>query len=95
MAASNGYFANNGALVTLTLPASASIGDTFKVVAKGAGLVKIAQNASDQIIFGSSSTTSGATGYIQANAQGNAVEIVAYDTNTFYVLNSVGNWTIN
>jgi len=94
MAESNGYFANNVALVTLTLPASATIGDTIKVIAKGAGLVKIAQNAGDYIKFNVDTSTVGVGGYIEAKSVGSSVELVAFDTDEWHVINPTGNWDV-
>lgn len=94
LVANQGIIANRATLVTLTLPASASLGDVFKVVNVGAGFVKIAQNASDQIRFGNQTTTAGITGDITCTALGDAVEIVAQAANTYLVLSSIGNWTI-
>lgn len=95
IAAGEGFITNRGTLVTVTLPATAAIGDTFGIINKGAGFVNIAQNAGDQIIFGNQSTTAGVGGSLQATAIGDCVEIVAYSTNEFYVRSSIGNWTVN
>lgn len=90
LVSANGYIANNASLVTLTLPATASIGDTFIIQGKGAGLFRIAQNASQTIHFGGSDTTTGAGGYIEATAQYDSVEIVCITANTdFAVLTGV------
>ena len=95
MAVENGYVANNGSLVTLTLPATASVGDTLKIVAKGAGLVKIAQNASQVIHWLSSDTTSGTGGSITATQQWGSVELVCVTDDTDWaVADAMGSWTI-
>jgi len=94
MVADNGYICNRGTLVTLTLPASVSLGDSFKVVNIGAGFVKIAQNASDDLRYGISTTTTGAGGDITCTALGDAVEIVGQAANTYLVTSSIGNWDI-
>jgi hypothetical protein len=64
--------ANNGSLVTLTLPDSTSLdpGTFVEVLWRGAGGWKIAQNASDYIIFGDKVTTTGTGGYIQSSIDG-------------------------
>jgi len=49
MASNTGYLANNAAQVTLTLPASAAIGDMVQVTGAGTGGWKIAQNAGQSI----------------------------------------------
>lgn len=94
MAASNGYFSNNAVLVTLTLPVVCNIGDTFKVVTKGVGLCTIAQNAGQFIRFGNQLTTVGSGGSLAATEVGDSLTIVCYDTNEFYVTNSVGSWNV-
>jgi len=91
----NGYVANNAGLVTLTLPVTASIGESFHIVGKGAGLFKIAQNAGQTIHFISSDTTPGVTGSLTAIEQYAAIELVCITDNTDWaVLNSSGNYTV-
>jgi len=95
IAVNNGYIANNGALVTLTLPTTASIGDVIKLVGKGAGLYKIAQNAGQTIHYGSSDTTTGTGGSLTATNQYDAIKIVCITSNTdFAVLSSTGSFTV-
>ena len=89
-----GYVANNAGLVTLTLPASSTLGDTFKVITKGAGLCTIAQNASQTIRFAGSTTTSGVGGSLTATAIGDTLEIVSTADDEFYVVSSIGSWTV-
>jgi hypothetical protein len=82
MAANNGYITNNPALVTLTLPVSAALGTTISIAGKGAGGWKIAQNAGQEIFFGSSATTIGATGYLQSTQQFDSIELLCITANT-------------
>src|SRR5712675_2337532 len=49
MAINNSYIANNAGLVTLTIPATLAIGDTFSVVGKGAGGWLVQANAGQTI----------------------------------------------
>jgi hypothetical protein len=94
MAVNSGYTANNAGLVTLTLPASAVYGSVFKVVGKGAGLWKIAQNAGQTIHFGSVNTTAGVGGSLAATFQYDAIELVTTVVDTeFTVQSSIGNIT--
>lgn len=86
MAVNNGYIANNAALVTLTLPAAAVIGDSVTVVGKGAGLWKIAQNAGQTIYNNSTASTTGAGGSVTATAQYNAIELVCVTANNDWVV---------
>jgi len=96
MVVNSGYTANNAGLVTLTLPATAAYGTTFAVCGKGAGLWKIAQNASQLIHFGSSTTTTGATGYLEATNQYDVVYLLCTVANTtFTVTTSIGNLIAN
>ncbi len=95
MAVDNGYIANNGGLVTLTLPTTAAVGSIVRVAGKGAGGWRIAQNAGETINFGSSPTTPGAGGYLEFTNQFDAVELVCITANTDWnVLSSVGNITV-
>lgn len=82
MAVNNGYIANNVALVTLTLPASAALGDTVILQGKGAGLFKIAQNSGQTIRFGNVSTTTGVGGSLTAISQYNSVELLCITATT-------------
>ncbi len=70
-----GYVANNASLVTLTLPSSAAIGDSIVVMGKGSGGWKIAQNASQQIIFGKVSTTIGTGGFLSSTDKSDCITI--------------------
>ena len=86
MVAANGYIANNAALVTLTLPATATLGDEMSVVGKGSGLFKIAQNAGQTVHFGGSSTTTGAGGSLTSMAQYDSLRLVCITANTDFAL---------
>jgi hypothetical protein len=95
LAVENGYVANRGTLVTLTLPATAVLGDTIKVIGKGTGLYKIAQNASQFINFVSVTTTVGVGGSLTATEQFDAIELVCTTTdNGWTVASSTGNFTV-
>lgn len=60
---------NNVSLVTLTLPSTCAQGAMIYLVGKGAGKWLVAQNAGQQINFGSSSSTPGTGGSINATLQ--------------------------
>lgn len=95
MAVDNGYIANNAALVTLTLPATAPVGSVVRVAGKGAGLWRIAQNAGNMIHFLGSNTTLGAGGYLEATVRYDAVDLLCITANLeWVVISSVGNITI-
>ncbi len=97
LVANNGYFANNAGLVTLTLPATAAVGDTFRVAGLGAGGWLIAQNASQLIHVGSAVTTTGITGSIASTNQYDAIMFVCSVANTTFnvVEGPVGNLLVS
>jgi hypothetical protein len=91
-AANTRYAANNAALVTITLPTVAAVGDEIQIVGKGAGLFRIAQSTGQQVRFGDLSTTSGATGRIDSTLQYDSIKLVCITANSeFSVIGSQGN----
>lgn len=95
MAVDNGYIANNGSLVTLTLPATAALGSVIEVSGKGAGGWSIAQNSGQTIHYGASNTTTGVGGSLASTLQYDTVRLLCTTANTdFVVLSSVGNLTV-
>lgn len=94
--ANNGYIANNAGLVTVTLPATSAVGDTIAVTGiNNATGWKVAQNAGNQIFFGTSSTTSGTGGSLASSATRDTVYLVCMTANaTWNVVNSIVNITI-
>jgi hypothetical protein len=91
----NGYFANRGAGVTFTLPATAEVGDMFALSAIDAGGWTLAQNAAQVIRMGNQVTTTGVGGSLASTANGDTIRIVCsvQDTN-FQVISSMGNITV-
>lgn len=95
MAVNNGYIANNGAQVLLTMPAVAAIGDQVRVTGKGVGGWSIQQNAGQTIYFGNQTSTPGAGGRLDSTQQRDSVELVCITANNeFNVISSVGNITV-
>jgi len=95
MVVNRGYVANNAGLVTLTLPVTAAFGTVIRVAGKGAGLWRIAQNASQQIHVGSVSTTAGVGGRIDAADRRDCIELLCIVADTEWeTLSSVGTLTI-
>lgn len=86
-----GIFGNNAGTITLTLPASPSVGDSFAAYQEGAGEIVIQAQGADVIRFGT--TTSSAGGTLTSLNQGDCVWIVAVDDSRFRVINSVGSWS--
>jgi hypothetical protein len=95
MAVDSGYIANNAGLVTLTLPATAVVGDRVRIAGKGAGGWRCGQNAGQTINFGNTATTAGVGGYIDSTNQYDALELLCITANTTWVtLSSVGNLNV-
>jgi hypothetical protein len=95
MVAANGYVTDKSAGVTYTLPASGTLGDTIMVVGQ-LGLSTIDQNANQQILIGSDSSTVGTGGSIAGTNVGDCVQIVcitAGSSTVWRATSIIGNWT--
>ena len=94
-AINSGYVANNAGLVTITLPASASVGDFIIIMGLGAGFYKLGQNAGQTVRVGASSTTTGTGGSLTATKQYQALTVRCLVTNTDWeVTDSTETFTI-
>jgi hypothetical protein len=94
-AANKQYITNNASLVTVTLPSSMTQGERIRIIGKGAGGWRLAQNSGQTIQFGTSATTTGASGYLESNNTYDVVEIICITDNTdFVVISSIGNITV-
>lgn len=96
MVVNHGYIANKGTTLVLTLPATAAVGSIIEItginVATG---WQVAQAAGQQIFFGTSSTTLGATGTLTSTAIRDSIKIVCVVVDTTWnVISSIGNITI-
>ncbi len=90
-----GYFTNGVGRVDLSLPTVSSIGDIFVVSDLGGNKWRVTQDPGQQIQFGSSSTTVGATGYVESIFVGDTATFVCFADNLSWMLiQSVGNLTI-
>lgn len=76
------YQSANAGLVTLTLPATAALGDSVRVTGFGAGGWTIAQNAGQQIIIGNVSSTIGVGGSVSSTNRYDGIELVCTVANT-------------
>ena len=96
MAVNSGYIANNAALVTLTLPAIAAVGSMVRIKGSGAGGVRVAQNAGQQIFWtAASATTAGVAGSITSTDRYDWVDLICITANTSWSpCGSKGNWTV-
>lgn len=92
----SGYIANNAGQVVVTLPATSAVGDIVAVTGiNNATGWRVAQNAGNQIFFGTSTTTAGAGGSLTSTATRDAVRLLCTSVNAnWQVLDSVGNITI-
>jgi len=88
------YTCDNVALVTVTLPDTAAVGSTIGIIGKGAGLWKVAQNASEEIHAGTTTTTNGVGGSLAATEQYDIVYLVCTVADTEWTaIQMVGNLT--
>lgn len=87
----------SGSLLTATLPTTAAVGTVIIMQGSAAGSTgwQIAQNASQNIQFGSSTTTTGTGGSVASTDVNDGVSLVCTVANTTWnVFSSVGNITI-
>lgn len=95
MTPDNGYVLNNAVLVTATLPVTCPFGSKIKVVGKGAGGWKIAQNAGQTIKFGKFNTTTGVGGSLDSTDDDDVISLLCTTADTdFTVMSAIGNITI-
>lgn len=95
LAVNNGYITDH-TNVTYTLPASAALGDTIKIVGK-LGITTIAQNANQQIDMSSASSTVGVGGSVAGTNVGDCIELICITSGASTVWRAaswVGNWTV-
>jgi hypothetical protein len=93
--AQNGYVTDH-TNVTYTLPASGALGDIIKIVGK-LGITTIAQNANQQILIGSASSTVGVGGSVAGTNVGDCIELICITAGASTVWRSdslIGNWTV-
>lgn len=90
-----GYFANRGAGVVFTLPATSSVGDIFYITGINAGGWSITQNAGQDVRMGAAITTTGGGGSLASTSIGDSIFAVCSVANTSWVVfSSMGNITI-
>ena len=93
-----GTIANKAGLLTMTLPATAALGDIIEITNINTAVGwRIAQNANQYIRAGSTLTTTGVGGYLEATALGDSVKlvcIVAGASTGWQATSIVGNLTI-
>ena len=93
-----GTIANKAGTLTMTLPATASIGDMIAITGENTATGwLIAQNANQQIFFGTSSTTVGVAGSLASTAIRDSLTMVCTvsgASTVWTVLSSIGNITV-
>ena len=95
LAVENGYVMNNASQVVGALPATAVFGSEIRIVGKGAGGWKIAQNSGQTIHFGNQNTTTGAAGSIASQNVFDCLDLLCITANTDWVAHSSqGNLTV-
>lgn len=92
----NGYICNKAGTLALALPTTAVVGSLLEVTGINTATGwQITQASGQQIFFGTSSTTSGATGTLTSSAIRDSIKMVCVVADTTWnVLSSVGNITI-
>jgi len=94
MSAFNGYITNSASPITLALPATAAVGDTYSITGLGAGGWDISQNAGQNVIVGGVSTTVGVGGSITSTNRYDDVTIVCVVANTTFKIRTSGTYTV-
>lgn len=96
MVANTTYTCDNGAsLITFTLPASATKGDSFTIIGGSSGGWTIAQNASQFIGGGATTTTTGVGGSLASTNQYQSVTLTCTTTNNGFTASGyAGNFTV-
>lgn len=93
LAVANGYIPTNAALCTLTLPATAAVGDEVRVIGSGAGGWKIAQNSGQTIHWGSLNSTTGTGGFVTSVDQTTSV-VTRYATIGLRCITANTDWIV-
>jgi hypothetical protein len=91
-----GYVTNRALGIAYILPVSANIGDTIRI-AGFSGIWTVAQNASQVIKIGTQTTTTGITGSLTANNEGDCIELLCVNitgVTTWRALSVVGTITL-
>ena len=95
--AGNRYIANKAGLLSMTLPATSTVGDSFGITNINTAVgFRIVQGANQYVRLGSSVSTVGAGGYIEATALGDGGTLICTETDKgwIFVPAPQGNLTI-
>lgn len=86
IAPNQNYIANRATLITFALPAAAPIGSIIEIAGLGAGGWIISQGAGQQILVGSSATTSGAGGSLASTNRYDTIRLMCVTANTIFTV---------
>lgn len=95
-AVNTGTIANKAGTLTMALPAASAVGDMLSITGINTATGwQVTQAAGQQIFFGNTSTTLGATGTLTSSAIRDSITMVCVVANTTWnVISSVGNITV-
>lgn len=78
------YIPNSASLILFTLPATAAVGDRFKIYGKGSGGWKLAVNSGQTVYFGNLSQIFTISSALKSKYANDCVEIVCITANTTF-----------
>jgi hypothetical protein len=87
----DGYVANSASRIDFALPATANLGDEFKIAGLGSGGWRISQGAGQTITFGDLTTTAGSGGRIDSTHQRDSATLIALSATEWQIIEAVGN----
>ena len=97
IAVNTGYITKHATPATklvYTLPSTAAQGSIFEVLGYTSGGWKIAQQASQKIIYGNQSSTVGAAGYIESTLSTDSIKLVCVTADTEFMVIPSGDLTL-
>lgn len=83
------YISSNAGLSTFTLPLTANVQDSIRIIGQGAGFWKLGQNAGQSVIINAATTTAGTGGSITATQVGNVMDITCTVANTTWTVTNI------
>lgn len=99
MTVDSSYFVNSASLVNMTLPVSGTAGNYINLIGINSGGYRIAQNASQQIIYLDKATTAGVSGKLETDltytdSSKATVRLICFSANVWYVFSSLGTFDV-
>ncbi len=98
LASNNGYFCNGAAPLGLSLPVASNVGDVIQIVGMNTGNGwSVSQAAGQQIVIGTSASTTGAAGFISSTQNADAIYLVCSVANLQWTasMSPQGNITVS